>query len=316
MKELTIISGKGGSGKTSLVAAFAALAENHILVDADVDAADLHLVLSPEVKTETEFKGGYKAEIDPDLCTACEICTDRCGFDAIDQEFQVDQTKCEGCGVCKYFCPFDAVSFKQQTCGRWFVSETRCGPMVHARLGIMEENSGMLVSLLRKEARDIAEANQYQTIIVDGPPGIGCPVISSMTGVDAVLIITEPSLSGLHDMKRVFELSKFLTAPAMVCVNKHDINPEITQTIISYAKENNIKYVGSIPYDPDVIAAMVAQQTLIEYTSGKAATAVKKIWANVSDYLEKLHEPIFFPKSDHDFSENLLETTNPDPISR
>ena len=300
MKELTIISGKGGSGKTSIVASFAALGESQILVDADVDAADLHLVLTPEIKRKTDFLGGYKAQIDPDLCTGCEICIENCVFNAISQDFQIDQTSCEGCGVCKYFCPMDAIMFEQQTCGNWFVSDTRFGPMVHARLGIMEENSGMLVSLLRKEAREIAEANHYQTIIVDGPPGIGCPVISSITGVDAVLIITEPSLSGLHDMKRVFELSRFLTAPAMVCVNKHDINPQISQTIISYAKKNNIQYVGSIPYDPDVIAAMVAQKTLIEFSSGKAATAVKEVWRNVSDYLSKLHAPIFYPKSGAD----------------
>jgi len=310
MKELTIISGKGGSGKTSIVASFATLAEKHILVDADVDAADLHLVLSPDIKKKTDFLGSYKAEIDPDLCTGCEICIERCEFNVIDHEFKVDQTMCEGCGVCKYFCPLDAVSFQQQTCGKWFVSETRYGPMVHARLGIMEENSGLLVSLLRKEARKIAEANHYETIIVDGPPGIGCPVISSITGVDAVLIITEPSLSGLHDMKRVFELSRFLTAPAMVSVNKHDINPQITRTIISYAEEHNIKYVGSIPYDPDVIAAMVAQKTLVEYSSGKAAAAVKGIWHNVSDYLTKLHEPIFFPKPNKDFSANFFENEN------
>lgn len=298
MKELTIISGKGGSGKTSLVASFAALGELVILVDADVDAADLHLVTGPEIVKEIDFKGGYEAQIDLIKCTGCGDCISYCQFDAIDNSFVVDKSSCEGCGVCAYFCPFDAIEFRQKTCGKWFISETKHGPMVHARLGIMEENSGMLVSVLRKEAREIAEREGRQLILTDGPPGIGCPVISAITGTDAVLIITEPTVSGFHDMKRVNELARSLTTPIMVCVNKFDINPALSKETIHYAQQNQIQYVGSIPYDTDVIAAMVAQRNLIDYSHGPAAEAVKEVWRNVVSFLSNIHAPIYYPKSE------------------
>jgi MinD superfamily P-loop ATPase len=286
MKELTIISGKGGTGKTSIAASFATIAKNKILVDGDVDAADLHLVLSPEIKKEEDFKGGHIAIINPDVCTSCGECTARCQFHAISDDFVVDRIACEGCGVCVHFCPVGAIDFPQRTCGTWFVSETSCGPMVHARLGIAEENSGLLVSLLRREAKEIAEQKGLEIIIIDGPPGIGCPVIASVTGTNAVLIITEPTLSGMHDMERVGELTAFFKVPAMVCINKYDINPKIADQIKKYADENKIKYIGSIPYDTDVTAAMVAQKSLVDFSEGKGAQAILKIWQEVEKFMD------------------------------
>ncbi len=286
MKELTIISGKGGTGKTSITASFAFLAENKVIVDADVDAADLHLVLLPSVKKEEDFRGGHIAEIDPERCTACGECTDRCQFHAISSDFVIDRIACEGCGVCVHFCPENAIRFPQRTCGKWYVSDTRYGVMVHAKLGIAEENSGLLVSMLRKEARNIAENQALETIVIDGPPGIGCPVIASVTGSDAVLIITEPTLSGMHDMERVGKLADFMKVPAMVCVNKYDINPEMSKKIRSYSDRNNMRYIGSIPYDSDVTSAMVAQKTLVEFSKGKAANAVRQVWEEVETFLK------------------------------
>ncbi|MBL0731834.1 MAG: ATP-binding protein [Desulfosarcina sp.] len=285
MKELTIISGKGGTGKTSIVASFASIAKKKILVDADVDAADLHLVLPPEIKKEEDFKGGHIAYINPDICTNCGDCIERCQFNAISDDFVVDQIACEGCGVCVHFCPVGAIDFPQRTCGKWFISDTKSGPMVHAKLGIAEENSGLLVSMLRREAKEIAEQNGLETIIIDGPPGIGCPVIASVTGTSAVLIITEPTLSGMHDMKRVGELTAFLNVPAMVCINKYDINPEISDRIKEYANENKIKYIGSVPYDSDVTAAMVAQKSLVDFSDGKGSQAIQKVWKEVESFM-------------------------------
>ncbi|MDM8526114.1 ATP-binding protein [Desulfococcaceae bacterium HSG8] len=286
MKELTIISGKGGTGKTSLVASFAALAENKVIVDADVDAADMHLVLEPSVKREAEFMGGHTAQIRPDICNQCGECRERCQFDAVSDDFVVDSIACEGCGVCVHFCPADAIEFPRRLSGKWFVSETRNGPMIHARLGIAEENSGMLVSLLRKEARKLADKKRLEMIITDGPPGIGCPVIASVTGSDAVLIITEPTLSGLHDMKRVGELADFLKVPALLTVNKYDLNPEITRQIESFSRENHIVFTGTIPYDPAVTSAMVAKKSLVEFSDTPAALAIRNIWERVSTYMQ------------------------------
>lgn len=287
MKELTIISGKGGAGKTSLTASFAALAENKILVDADVDAADLHLILSPDIQKRAEFKGGHIAFIDPDLCVQCGECRERCQFDAVSSEFVIDPIACEGCGVCVHFCPENAVQFPQRTCGEYFISRTRFGLMAHARLGIAEENSGMLVTLLRKEARALAEKENKRLIITDGPPGIGCPVIASVAGADAVLIVTEPTLSGCHDMKRVKELLDFLKIPALICINKHDLNTELSTEIKSYAAAQNMFFTGEIPFDRAVTSAMVAGKTLVEFSASPAAEAVKNVWEQTYRYIDQ-----------------------------
>lgn len=283
---MTVISGKGGTGKTSIVASLASLAQKKVIVDADVDAADLHLVIPPDPRQQEDFKGGHIAEIDQELCTACGECRDRCKFDAISEDFVIDPVACEGCGVCVHFCPVEAINFPQRTCGTWSISDTRCGPMVHAKLGIAEENSGLLVSLLRKEAKELAEREGLDTIIVDGPPGIGCPVIASVTGASAVLVISEPTMSGMHDMERVGELAAFLKVPAMVCVNKYDINPEMSEKIKSYAVNHNMTFVGSVPYDRDVTAAMVAQQSLVDFSNGNASEAIKDVWKEIVRFME------------------------------
>ncbi|MEW6076444.1 MAG: ATP-binding protein [Thermodesulfobacteriota bacterium] len=286
MKELTIISGKGGTGKTSVTASFASLAQHKVIVDADVDAADLHLVIPPEIRRQEPFQGGHIAEIDPGRCTQCGECRLRCRFDAISEDFVVDRLACEGCGVCVYFCPVQAIDFSRQVCGQWFVSDTGRGPMVHARLGIAQENSGLLVSVLRKEARAIAEQKGYEWIIVDGPPGIGCPVISSVTGAGGVLVISEPTMSGLHDLKRVNELAAFLRVPAMACVNKYDINPDMSDRIIAYAWDHKMEVAGVIPYDRDMTAAMVARKALVDFSDGPAARAIRSVWENVRDFMK------------------------------
>ncbi|MGD8513886.1 MAG: ATP-binding protein [Deltaproteobacteria bacterium] len=286
MKELTIISGKGGTGKTSVMASFAALAQNKVLADADVDAADLHLILAPDIKHEEDFKGGRIAQIDLDKCTECGECRERCQFNAISPEFVVDKIDCEGCGVCVHFCPVEAIDFPQSICGKWYISETRFGPMVHAKLGIAEENSGLLVSLVRNQAKVLAEEQGLDTIIVDGPPGIGCPVIASITGTSAVLIVTEPTLSGLHDLERVGELAAHFKIPTFACVNKFDLNEEMSDQIAEYCVSKNIGFVGRIPYDTAVTYAMVASQSIVEFSDGHVSKAIREIWHTVEDFLK------------------------------
>jgi MinD superfamily P-loop ATPase len=285
MKELTIISGKGGTGKTSVVASFAALAENIVLADADVDAADLHLILVPEIKHEEDFKGGRTAQINLETCTECGECLDRCQFNAISPDFVVNRIDCEGCGVCVHFCPVEAIDFPQNICGRWYISDTRFGPMVHARLGIAEENSGLLVSLVRNQAKVLAEDQGLDTIVVDGPPGIGCPVIASITGTSAVLIVTEPTLSGLHDLERVGGLAAHFKIPTLACVNKFDLNEEISDRIADYCARNHIELVGRIPYDTAVTYAMVAGKSIVEFSDGKVSDAIKEIWRKVEKFI-------------------------------
>ena len=229
MREMVVVSGKGGTGKTSLTAAFASLAGENVLCDADVDAADLHLLLKPEVRRRTDFMGGGKAVIDPGLCTRCGLCRDLCRFAAIDPDYLVDGIACEGCGVCVDLCPAQAIDFPVQKCGEWFISDTRLGPMVHARLGIAEENSGKLVSCIRQEARKLAEERGLELIITDGPPGIGCPVIAAIGGATALALIVEPTVSGLHDMTRLADLAAHFRVPCLLCVNKFDLNVEMTE---------------------------------------------------------------------------------------
>lgn len=285
MKELVILSGKGGTGKTSLTAAFAGLHSSLMLCDADVDAADLYLIMNPDVEENHDFVGGNEAIIIPDRCSGCGTCMDLCRFDAITEnngEYLVDALNCEGCGVCVDMCPESAIDFPQKTCGQWFVSKTRFGPMVHARLGIAEENSGRLVALVREQARKRARDAHIDMILTDGPPGIGCPVIASMGQASAVLIVAEPTVSGIHDMKRVGELAAHFKIPAMVCINKYDLNPEQTRAIETLAGEKNIEVVGKIPFDPAFTKAMIQIQTLLEYDETcPAAEAIRHIWETV-----------------------------------
>ena len=282
MKELVVISGKGGTGKTSIMAAFASLAKNKVLCDADVDAADLHLLTDPEIKKRYDFQGGGIAVIDPDKCTQCGLCRELCRWEAISEQFEVDSIECEGCGVCVDFCPEQAIEFPLSTCGQWFISDTRFGPMVHARLGIAEENSGKLVTLIRQEAKKLAEKNKLDLIITDGPPGVGCPVIASIGGATALLIVTEPTVSGLHDMERVAQLSDHFKVPAMVCVNKFDLNTDQTQAIEKLAKEKNITVLERIPFDPIFTKSMVQGKTIFEYnTKSTVGQAVKQLWRKI-----------------------------------
>jgi len=283
MKEIVIISGKGGTGKTSIIAAFASLAKNKVLCDADVDAADLHLIMDPEIKERYDFESGHTAIINQDKCTKCGLCRDLCKWNAINEDFVVDSIECEGCGVCWYFCPEEAIDFPLNTCGEWYLSETRFGPMAHARLGIAEENSGKLVTLIRQEGKKLAEERYLDLLLTDGPPGIGCPVIASLGGATAVLIVTEPTVSGRHDMERVAELAAFFKIPAMVCVNKFDLNPGEGEAIEAFAKERNIIVMGRIPFDPAFTRAMVQGKTIVEFGSrSKGCEAVKAIWENLA----------------------------------
>jgi MinD superfamily P-loop ATPase len=284
---LVVISGKGGTGKTSLMAAFASLAENSVLCDADVDAADLHLLMNPDIKERHDFKGGGTAVIDKDRCIECGLCRDLCRWNAISEAFIVDPIECEGCGVCVDFCPETAIDFPVKTCGEWFISNTRFGPMVHARLGIAEENSGKLVTLVRQEAKKLAEKNKLDLLITDGPPGVGCPVIASVGGASAVLIVAEPTVSGLHDMERVAQLAAHFKVPVLVCVNKFDLNFDQTESIEKLAKENSITTVGRVPFDPVFTESMVQGQTVLEYVgNSKIRSSISEIWRNIRTQLE------------------------------
>ncbi len=286
MKELVIISGKGGTGKTSLMAAFAALAKDRVLCDTDVDAADLHLLANPRVLQRTVFTSGHTARIDPDLCLECGLCRDLCRWNCIGDTFQIDPIGCEGCGVCVHFCPQNAIEFPENTCGEWMVSDTRFGPMLHARLGIAEENSGKLVTLVRREARKLAEEKKLELIITDGPPGVGCPVIAAIGGADAVVIVTEPTVAGLHDMKRVADLADHFKVQVMICINKYDLNPDMTREIENFAQKRHSPCLGHIPFDPMFTEAMIQAQTVIEYGNGSPVnTNIKAIWKRIEDRL-------------------------------
>ncbi|UCF83911.1 MAG: 4Fe-4S binding protein [Desulfobacteraceae bacterium] len=286
MKELVIISGKGGTGKTSLMAAFASLAENKVLCDADVDAADLHLIMDPKIRERHEFESGNTAIINQDKCTECGLCRDMCRWNAISEDYKVDSIECEGCGVCVYFCPEEAIDFPDNRCGEWFISDTRFGPMAHARLGIAEENSGKLVALVRQQGKKLAEDKKLDLVLTDGPPGVGCPVIASLGGATAVLIVTEPTVSGRHDMERVSQLAAFFKIPAMICVNKFDLNLEATEAIINFAREEKVTVLGRIPFDHIFTKSMVQGQTVFEYDGNStAARAVRELWTKVTEAL-------------------------------
>ena len=290
MNELVVISGKGGTGKTSIMAAFASLAENKVLCDADVDAADLHLIMNPKVIQQTDFQSGNTAVINKDQCTECGLCLEMCRFNAISTDYKVNPIDCEGCGVCVHFCPEDAIDFPLNTCGEWFVSDTRFGPMVHARLGIAEENSGKLVTLVRQEARKLSEAKNLDLILTDGPPGVGCPVIASIGGASAVLIVTEPTVSGKHDMERVGQLAAHFKVPAMICVNKFDLNLELTREIEKYAEEKDIACLGRIPFDPIFTKAMIQAQTVFEYDGrSTVGEAIRGTWQRLTEKIRYKH---------------------------
>jgi MinD superfamily P-loop ATPase len=279
MKSITVISGKGGTGKTILTASFAALAESKVMADCDVDAADLHLILKPEIEREEIFEGGKAAEIDRAKCIECGECISACRYDAISDDFVVDPIDCEGCALCYNICPAEAIEMKASTQGRWYISKTRYGPMVHAKLGIAEENSGKLVALVRQQAKLIAERDNLEYIIVDGPPGIGCPVISSITGTDLAVVVTEPTVSGLHDLQRVIGLTNHFGIRSLVCVNKYDLNVQFTNQIENYCETVGAKFLGRIRFDTIVTEAMVNGKAVVEYSkNGEVSGEVSRIW--------------------------------------
>jgi MinD superfamily P-loop ATPase len=288
LAELVVISGKGGTGKTSIAASLFALAERAAVADCDVDAADLHLVLDPVVLRREPFRGGQTALIDAEHCSDCGLCADLCRFHAVRATgegtacaYEIDPISCEGCGVCVDSCPEGAISLVRPVAGEWFVSETRHGPMVHARLGIAQENSGKLVSLVRQEARTAALSNGCELLVCDGSPGIGCPVIASIAGASLVLVVTEPTLSGVHDLRRVVELCRQFDITMGVCVNKADVNPEVAAQIEAECARWGVPVLGRIRYDDTVTAAQVKRLAVVENGVTPAASDIRALWENV-----------------------------------
>jgi MinD superfamily P-loop ATPase len=267
MKQLTILSGKGGTGKTTVTASFAALARNAVVADCDVDAPDLHILLHPKVVTAQEFKGSKLAVIDETKCVKCGLCREKCKFNAITENLQIDAISCEGCGVCLLVCPANAIMLAERVSGHAYISETKYGFMAHALLNPGESNSGKLVTLVRQNAKILAEKQHADLVIIDGSPGIGCPVIASVTGVDAGLVVTEPTMSGIHDLERVLRLLKHFDVRPFVCINMHDINDENTKRIVDFCGKNGIEVIGKIPFDPVVTEAMVNEKPIAEYAS-------------------------------------------------
>lgn len=286
MKQILVISGKGGTGKTILTASFAVLAENKIMVDCDVDAADLHLMLHPDVKERHEFRSGATAVIDASACVSCGRCKELCRFGAVTGyggTYVVDPIGCEGCGLCSRICPAAAVYMEENVAGEWFVSDTKFGPFVHAKLGIAEENSGKLVAHIRKVAKEKGEKERRDLVIIDGPPGIGCPVIASLTGVDLAVIVTEPTVSGIHDMARVAEVAGHFKIPAGVVINKYDINPGNAALIEKECGSRGISLLGSIPFSSCVSAAIVKGIAPVEFCRDGVAEAITAIWERVKN---------------------------------
>ncbi len=285
MKQLTILSGKGGTGKTTLTASFAVLARNAVLGDCDVDAPDLHMLLHPEVIRTQEFKGSKLAVVDKAKCDNCGFCREKCRFDAITETIEVDPIACEGCGLCAAICPIDSITMTERVSGYAYISKTKYGFMAHALLSPGEANSGKLVTLVRQNAKLLSEKENSDLVIIDGPPGIGCPVIASVTGVDLGLVITEPTMSGIHDLQRALQLLKHFNVKPLVSINMYDINKFNTNRILGFCKENSIEVVGSIPFNPKVTEAMVKGQTIIEYApESDVAKEIEKIWKSCKDY--------------------------------
>jgi len=266
LKQITILSGKGGTGKTTITAAFAVLAREAVVADCDVDAPDLHMLLHPEILETREFRGSKMAVINESKCIKCGICREKCRFDAITQDLTVDPFSCEGCGVCAIVCPVNAVTLTERISGYAYISKIKYGFMAHALLNPGESNSGKLVTVVRQNAKLLAEREKAGLVIIDGPPGIGCPVIASVTGVDAGLVVTEPTMSGIHDLERAIQLLRHFNVRPFVCVNMYDINEDNTNKISRFCKENSVEVIGKIPFNPVVTEAMVNGKSVMEYS--------------------------------------------------
>jgi len=288
VKQITVLSGKGGTGKTTLTASFAALARNIVVVDCDVDAPDLHLLLHPQIMKTQEFRGPKLAVIDKTKCVECGLCRDACRFDAINDTIEVDPFLCEGCGVCVVTCPNEAISLKERISGYAFISKTKYGTMSHARLNPGEATSGKLVTLVRHNARQIAEKENCQLILIDGPPGIGCPVIASVTGVNVGLLVAEPTMSGIHDLERALQLLNHFNVPPFVCINMYDINRKNAERIVKFCEKNKVEIAGEIPFDPNVTEAMVAGKTIIEYSPKNIVSReIETVWKTLLSALNE-----------------------------
>ena len=289
MKEITILSGKGGTGKTSIAAAIASIVSNAVFCDNDVDAADLHLILHPTLKEEYTFSGGWTASINESSCIDCGICADHCRFDAIHinghGKLEINPFKCEGCRLCERLCPVEAISSVQSNNNYWYVSDTRFGKLVHARMGPGEENSGKLVSEVRRKAKELAIASHASYLINDGPPGIGCAAISSITGTDMVIMVIESTISGLHDARRLIELIDTFSIPTYAILNKYDIDPLSTEEIENFLEEKSIPLLGKIPFDERMIEAMVEGKTIVEFDDKlDISRIIKDAWKKLESY--------------------------------
>jgi MinD superfamily P-loop ATPase len=279
MKKITVISGKGGTGKTTLTGSFAALAGNSaVMVDGDVDAANLSLILKGEKLEEHPFIASSTAVINPQICTSCNLCRELCRFDAISEEYMVNPVACEGCSFCHYACPAEAIAMEERISGYWFVSKTPYGTLVHARLGIAEENSGKLVTAIRNKGEELANSAGSELLIIDGPPGIGCPVIASLSGVDAALIVTEPTVSGIHDLQRVVAVCRHFGVPALICINRCDLDLRQTENIESYCREEGLQLAGKIPFNRAFVDSMVKGIPVVEYDQGDLTKKIGEVW--------------------------------------
>jgi len=285
VKEITVLSGKGGTGKTSVTASLAVLTKSTVITDCDVDAPDLHMLLQPEALEKQEFKDSRVAVMDREKCVQCGKCEENCRFGAI-ENLTIDPILCEGCGVCAYVCPVAAIELEKRVSGYAFISKTKYGLMSHALLNPGEENSGKLVTIVRQNAKKVAEKENCELIINDGPPGIGCPVIASVSGVDLGLIVVEPTLSGIHDMERALGLLNHFRIPCLVCVNKYDLNEENTSRIVEFCKSNGVEVVGNIPFDPIVTEAMIAGKPIVEYSPESGVSkAIVELWKQTLKHL-------------------------------
>ncbi|MBP2030148.1 MinD superfamily P-loop ATPase [Methanohalophilus levihalophilus] len=283
MKQLAVISGKGGTGKTTIAAAFVSLAKKAIIADCDVDASNMHLVLKPEILKKHDFYALPTASIEPTLCMKCNLCRESCRFGAIEENFTVEGYRCEGCGVCEYVCPVNAIKMQIEKAGEAYESGTRFGPMAHAKLGIGEEASGKLVTMVRELAIRMAEEDDSDLIIIDGPPGTGCSVIATLTGADAAFVVTEPTISGIHDLGRVLEVASHFRIPAFVCINKSDLNEANVRKIEEKCDLCGATVVGKLPFDKTPTEAMIEGKTVVEYASNTFSSNIKQIWNTIKE---------------------------------
>ena len=281
MREITIISGKGGTGKTSFAASFAALSDAAVFTDCDVDAANLSLIMRPVLQERHEFKASRRAFIREESCSRCGLCRKLCCFGAITEDLQIDPLSCEGCGLCFHACPDEAINFEEVVSGEWFISQTPYGPLIHARLGVAEENSGKLVTLVRNKAREIAQDKNRSCIITDGPPGIGCPVIASLSNASLALVVTEPTCTGVHDLQRVLAVCSHFNVPASVCINRYDLDEGNAREVEKYCRTQGVPVVGKVPFDRVVTEALVNGLPVVEYSEGTVSQKIKEIWEKI-----------------------------------